>query len=290
MRIGTFLDTSGGPAAVHDAIAAAGRRGLDAAWTNQLPGSWDPLALLAGAGPDRGPAELGTAVTLTAPVHPAALAANALTVQAAVGGRLTLGVGPGHGWFVTDQLGLPYNAVAARTREYLEILRPLLHGEQVTHRGRFHTVDTRITVPGPPPRLLLSALGPRMLAVAGELTDGTVATWVRPDLVADHLRPALPDTARIVVSVVTVVTSDPDAARAGIERTFGVAADMPAYRAVLDRGGLTRIAETVVAGDEETVAAELRRFADAGATDLVLVAAGEHPERVLDVADALRTP
>ena len=270
MRIGTLLDSSAGPAAVRDGVADAGRRGLGAAWVNQTPGGWDPLALLAATDPVTGRAELGTAVALTAPSHPAALAVTALTVQAAVGGRLTLGVGPGHAWYVADRLGLPHDAPAARTREYLEVLRPLLHGEHVRHHGRFLDVDTAVAVPGPPPRLLLSALGPRMLAVAGDLTDGTVATWVRPELVDGYLRPALPDTARIVVTVVVAVTTDPDGVRDEVARDFAAVRDMPAYRAVLDRGGLTGPADTVLAGSEEDVLAGLRRYRDAGTTDVVL--------------------
>jgi 5,10-methylenetetrahydromethanopterin reductase len=73
--------------------ADAAARGLDSVWTNQAPGSWDPPGIL---GPFRreGPAELGTAIVATYPRHPVTMAAEALTVQSATGGRLTLGIGP----------------------------------------------------------------------------------------------------------------------------------------------------------------------------------------------------
>jgi 5,10-methylenetetrahydromethanopterin reductase len=287
MRIGTLLDSSGGPATVRDSVAEAGRRGLDSAWTNQLPGSWDPLTLLAGSDPASGPAELGTAVALTGPRHPVALATEALTTQAVTGGRLTLGIGPGHAWYIDEQLGLPYDSPAARVREYLEVLRPLLHGEHVTYRGRFHSVDTQLSIPAPPPRLLLSALGPRMLEIAGELTDGTAATWVRPELVRDHLRPSLPGSARVVVSVLAAVTTEPDAVRERIARDFAVVTDMPAYRAVLARGGLSGPADTVLAGSEEEVADGLRRYAEAGTTDVVVMDLDPGGVPVLDVAEAV---
>lgn len=284
MRIGTFLDATTGPAAAREAVAEAGRRGLDAVWAGQLPGSFDPLTVLAVSGQGAGPPELGTAVTLTSPQHPAALAASALTTQAALDGRLTLGVGPGHGWYVADQLGLPFDAPAARTREYLEVLRPLLHGEPVHHHGRFLTVDTRLSVAVPPPRLLLSAMGPRMLAVAADLTDGTVATWVRPALVRDHLRPALPDTARVVVTVLAAVTTDPDGVRERVARDFAAVAGMPVYRAALDRGGLSGPADTVLAGSQEQVADGLRRYRDAGTSDVVLLDVSPGEGRLTEVA------
>ncbi|MEQ3538707.1 LLM class flavin-dependent oxidoreductase [Pseudonocardia tropica] len=289
MRIGTLNLTADGPAAVRDTVRDAGRRGLDAVWTNQMPGSWDPLALLAAAEPGTGPAELGTAVTLTGLRHPVALATQALTTQAALDGRLTLGVGPGHAPYLSGELGLPFDAPAARTPEYLEVLVPLLRGERVTHRGRFLEVDTRLALPRPvpAPRLLLSALGPRMLELAGELTDGTVVTWVRPEFVRDHLRPALPDTARVVVSVTVGVTADPDRFLETVAQDFAPVRTLPSYRALLDRGGLRGPEETVVAGSEEHVARALARFGDAGATDLVVVDLAPEGRSALDVAVTL---
>jgi 5,10-methylenetetrahydromethanopterin reductase len=275
MRIGTYLVAPGGsPRELLDTIAADAARGVDSVWTNQMPGGWDPLSLLAAVDPTTGPPELGTAIVPTYPRHPVALATEALTVQALTGGRLTLGVGPSHAWYVTGQLGLPYASPAAYTREYLEVVVPLLHGEHVVHRGTYFTVDTKLDVSAPPPPVLLSALGPRMLRVAGDLTDGTVAVWVRPDIVEDHLVPALPDGARVVVAVLAAVTDDPGAARESVARDYAAVADMPAYRAVLDRAGLRGPADTVVAGTEEEVAKEFARFRDAGVTDLVISALG----------------
>jgi alkanesulfonate monooxygenase SsuD/methylene tetrahydromethanopterin reductase-like flavin-dependent oxidoreductase (luciferase family) len=117
--------------------------------------------------------------------------------------------------------------------------------------------------------MLLSALGPRMLRIARELTDGTIAVWVRPGTVADYLVPALGPGKRVVVNVIVAVTDDPDSVRAAYATNYKAVGDLPAYRAVLDRGGLSSPAETIVAGPEESVLRELQRFRDAGATDLV---------------------
>lgn len=258
--------------------ADAAARGLDGVWTNQAPGSWDPLCVL-GAFGQEGPAELGTAVVPTYPRHPAAMAAEALTVQSATGGRLTLGIGPSHEHAVTGWWGIPYTAPASHTREYLEVLLPLMRGEHVRYSGRFFTMDYQIAVPAQPPRVLLSALGPRMLRIARDLTDGTIAVWVRPDTIAGYIVPALGEGKRVVVNVIVGVTDDPYSVRATYATRYKAVGDLPAYRAVLDRGGLSSPAETVVTGPEKEVLRELQRFRDAGATDLVISIASPPAER-----------
>jgi 5,10-methylenetetrahydromethanopterin reductase len=253
-------------------------RGLDSAWTNQVPGGWDPLGILGPFGHE-GPAELGTAIVPTYPRHPVTMATEALTVQSATGGRLTLGIGPSHEHAITGMFGIPYTAPAGHTREYLEVLLPLMRGEHVRYNGRFFTVDYQIAVPAQPPRVLLSALGPRMLRIARDLTDGTIAVWVRPDTIADYIVPALGAGKRVVVNVVVAVSDDPDSVRAAIATRYKSVGDFPAYRAVLNRGGLSNPAETVVTGPEEAVLRELKRFRDAGATDLIISIASPPGER-----------
>ena len=285
MRTGLLLSPFDSPDRVASVAGDAHAAGAHSVWTGQRPGGWDALTLLT-ALQGTVPAELGTGVVPTYPRHPVALATEALTVQAITGGRLTLGIGPSHEWYMSGQLGLPYTAPAAHTREYLEVLRPLLRGEHVRHSGRFFTVDTRLELDAPAPPVLLSALGPRMLRAARELTDGTIAVWVRPDTVADHLVPSLKPGARVVVFVTVAVTHDPEGAREAMARDFAQVRTMPAYRAVLERGGIEGAEDTLVAGDEEHVAAQLRRFADAGATDLVVSPKGttQEQERAMAVA------
>lgn len=126
---------------------------------------------------------------------------------------------------------------------------------------------------------LLSALGPRMLGVARDLTDGTIAVWVRPDTIADYIVPALGEGKRVVVNVIVAVSDDPDNVRTTIATRYKTVGDLPAYRAVLNRGGLSNPAETVITGSEEAVLRELQRFRDAGATDLVISIASPPNER-----------
>ena len=285
MRIGTSLINPARPDDVVAAAADAARRGLDSFWTNQNPGRWDPLVLLATLG--ERPPETGTAILTTYPRHPVTTATEALTVQAATGGGLTLGVGPSHAWYIQDQLGIPYTSPLRHTREYLTVLRPLLNGEHVRHSGEFFTVDTKLDVTAPPPALLMAALGPRMLELARELTDGVVTTWVTPELIAEHVAPRVGTDIRIVVQVITLLSTEPDRAREALARDFGAVGEMPAYRASLGRAGLSSPADTVVIGDETDIVNALTRFRDAGTTDVVLSPLGTPADRkrTLDLID-----
>ncbi|GAA0930381.1 TIGR03564 family F420-dependent LLM class oxidoreductase [Pseudonocardia zijingensis] len=286
MRIGTSSVGAGSPAEVIAAASDAAQRGLDSFWTNQIPGGWDPLTLLAVLG--ERPAEIGTAIVATYPRHPVTTATEALTLQAARSGGLVLGIGPSHAWYVQDQLGFPYTSPLRHTREYLTVLRALLHGEHVQHAGEFFTVDTRLDVTAPPPPLLMSALGPRMLDLARELADGVVTTWVTPKMITEQVVPRTADGARVVAGLPTVLTTDPDGAREAIARDFAPVGQMPAYRASFERSGLSGPADTVVAGDEEAIAEAVTRFRDAGVTDLVVLPLGsaEDRARTLDVLRA----
>ncbi|PRY38822.1 TIGR03564 family F420-dependent LLM class oxidoreductase [Umezawaea tangerina] len=285
MRIGTGLIGPATPADVVEAAADAAHRGLDSFWTNQNPGGWDPLTLLATLG--ERPPEIGTSIVATYPRHPVTLAAEAVTLQAATGG-LTLGIGPSHAWYVRDQLGLPYTSPLRHTREYLTVLRPLLRGEHVRHTGEFFTVDTELSVSAPPPPLLMSALGPRMLDLARELADGVVTTWVTPELIAEHVVPRVGPGLRVVAGVITLLTTDPDAAREALAVDLAFVGDMPAYRASLGRAGLSNPADTVVVGDEATILDALARFRDAGVTDAVVTPLGSAADRArtLDLVGA----
>ncbi|EUA93009.1 luciferase-like monooxygenase family protein [Mycobacterium ulcerans str. Harvey] len=100
--------------------------GLDSAWIPQIPNDFDALVAVTLMGTRSSRIELGTAVVPLQTQHPIALARQALSVHAATGGRLVLGVGPSHHWIVDDMLGLPYQRPAAYTRDYLEVLAAAL--------------------------------------------------------------------------------------------------------------------------------------------------------------------
>ncbi|TNY37386.1 TIGR03564 family F420-dependent LLM class oxidoreductase [Thermomonospora catenispora] len=266
------------------AAAAAGFHGVYFSHVD----SWDALGLAALVAREVSGIEVGTAVTPTYPTHPMAMAAQALTAQAAAGGRLTLGVGPSHPPIVEGRYGLRYERPVRHVREYLTVLTSLLRGEEVDFRGETLSASGGVRVPVPaPPAVLLAALGPMMLRLAGELADGTVTTWTRPEGIGEHVAPAITRAAaaagrpdpRIVVTALVSVTADPEGVRERVAESLGMANGLPAYRAMLDRQGLSAVHETVIAGDETEVERTLRAYADAGATELAAGLIGDADDR-----------
>ncbi|AHH97573.1 TIGR03564 family F420-dependent LLM class oxidoreductase [Kutzneria viridogrisea] len=270
MRIGLYVgDQSGLESQIGQARAAA-EHGLASAFFNQVL-AWDPVTVAALAGAAVPGIELGTGIVQTYPRHPISLAGQALTVAVATGNRFTLGVGPSHKQFIEGVYGLSYDRPAQHTREYLTALRTELSGA-----GHVH-------VPGAqPPPVLLSALGPVMLRIAGELADGTVTVWATPATIADHIRPridAVATDSRVVAAVMMSVTTRPDAVRDEVAGMLGFASDFPSYRTLLDHQGQRNVAETIVAGDEDTVAAAVHAYAEAGATDVLFSLVGDDAEK-----------
>ncbi|MFC5752639.1 LLM class F420-dependent oxidoreductase [Actinomadura rugatobispora] len=299
MRIGRFV--GGGGATLEELVGEireAAEAGLDSAFLSQLT-DWDAITVAGIAGRDVPGIEVGTGIVPTYPRHPVALAGQALTAQVLSGGRFTLGVGPSHPPLIEDRLGYSYARPLRHTREYLTALLPLLNGQEVDYRGETITAVAKVSVPGAaPPPVLLAALGPKMLRLAGELAGGTITTWVGAEATGDHIVPAITKAAeeagrpapRIVSSVIIELTGDPDGARRSLAGELGFASDFPAYRAILDRQGLDGVQETIVAGDERAVTAAIRRFADAGTTDLLVSPRGDAAARarVIELAGSLR--
>src|SRR5688572_9460068 len=128
MRIGLFIvgTTMDQPTDIPTLQANAKwaeENGFATGWVPHIPWSLDGLTALALCGEVTSTIELGTAVMPTYPRHPLAMAQQALSTQAAIGGRLALGIGPSHPVVIENMHGMAYDRPAAHTREYLEVLR-----------------------------------------------------------------------------------------------------------------------------------------------------------------------
>ena len=253
---------------------------LDTAWIPQVPNDFDALLAVALMGTRTSRIELGTAVVPLQAQHPIALARQALSVHAATAGRLALGVGPSHHWIIQDMLGLPYQRPAAFTRDYLEVLDAALKGPgPVDVENETFTVHNPLDLsPVAPLPVLIAALGPVMLSLAGERTDGTVLWMADERAVAEHVVPRITKAAdnagrpapRIVagIPVCLCASSEVDAARERANRILGEAEVSPNYQRLLDYGDAHDVGDLCAAGDEDAILARFRRFADAGVTDL----------------------
>jgi F420-dependent oxidoreductase-like protein len=289
------------PAGMHGVVSTircAADTGFSRIWFPQPPpwvevAGWDALTALAVAGAAAPAIELGSSVVIAYTQHPLALARQALTASAATDGRLILGIGVSHRSLVEDMLGYDYSAPAAFLREYLQVLRPALAGEPVDHHGARITAVGQLTVPkAPAPPVIAAALGPRMLDLAGELTDGTITTWTGPKALEQRIVPRISQAAaaagrpvpQVIVGLPVSVTSDVEAARSAIATSFiHEPGGMPAYRAMMDLEGIDDIADLCVFGDEADVVAQLRRFADIGATEFTAIPVGDNATRARTV-------
>jgi len=282
MRIGTSQDEPAGPEALsrlRDQLQRAADDGFASAWISNIFGL-DALTALAVAGSQVPGIELGTAVVPTYPRHPAVLAQQALTAATALGGRLTLGIGLSHKIVIEDMYGYSFDRPARHMREYLSILLPLLNGEQASFQGE--TMRAQIGLSTPRPRrvpVLLAALAPQMLRLAGQRADGTVLWMTGPATIRDYIVPTISEAAaaagrpspRVVCLLPVCVTDDPDGARVRANRVLAIYGQLPSYRAMLDREGAAQPGDVVLTGDEDAVAAQIRALDEAGVTDFVAV-------------------
>jgi len=293
MRIGIF----GGEAAdgtIDDLIDAARRTeadGFASFWLPQIFGP-DAVTVQAIVGREVPRIELGTAVVPTYPRHPMMLASQALTAQAASGGRFTLGIGLSHQMVIESMFGMSFDKPVRHMREYLSILLPLLREGSVSFTGETLSASGTVSVSGSTPcPVLIAALGPKMLDLAGGQTDGTITWMTGPDTLANHIVPSITKAAaaagrsapRIAASLPVAVTDDADATRARASKTFEVYGMLPSYRAMLDREGAAGPADVALVGDEATVRAGIDQVRQAGVTDFVAT------EFALDAAERTRT-
>lgn len=295
MRISVMTGEVRGPATADDFVGqvrAAADLGFATAWSGQALG-WDALTALTLAGGRVPDIALGTAVVPVPHLHPLVLARQALSVQAATGNRLTLGIGVGIAMMTRAMFGLVVERPVALMREYLSVLRPLLRGEQVAHQGETFTAVGSVGIPGAePPPVLLAALGPAMLRLAGEHTDGVVTWMTGPRTLAEHIVPTVTRAAdaagrpspRVVAGLIVCVTDDEAGARERIAERYGLAGQVPEYRAMLDREGVSGPGDVVIAGDEGSVAREVMRLAEAGVTEFAASPFGDAREQDRTVA------
>jgi F420-dependent oxidoreductase-like protein len=284
-----------------DDVARAERDGYASVWVPQIPDEFDAMTAVAIMGLQTDRIELGTAVVPIQGRHPVALAQQALSTQAVCQGRFTLGLGPSHDWIVHDMMGLPYERPAALVRSYLDVLDAAGHGPgpvdvENEHFTIHNPLDITEITPNP---VLIAALGPMMLRLAGERTDGTILWMADERAIGDYIAPRITAAAesagrpapRIVAGVPVCLCrpGDVEAARERTDRILSEAEVSPNYQRLMEQGEATRVSDLLAVGTEEQVLARLRSYAAAGVTDLSIrvVPVGEGRDEL--VASSNRT-
>jgi F420-dependent oxidoreductase-like protein len=268
------------PALIESARNAEAK-GFDTAWMPQLPDDFDALTAIAIMGQATQSIEFGTAVLPIQSRHPVAMAQQVLSTQAICAGRLTLGIGPSHHWIVEDMFGLPYEKPAKLVRDYVEVLNVAFAGPgPVDVENDTYRIHNPLNITDKPTPILLAALAPLMLKIAGEKADGTILWLADEKTIEGHIAPKINAAAegagrpapRIVagVPVALCAESEIDGARQWANLSLGHSEYSPNYQRLLEHGDVKDAGDMLIAGDEAAILAGLQKYKDAGATDAAI--------------------
>jgi F420-dependent oxidoreductase-like protein len=268
-------------------VLEAERLGADSVWMAEAWGhdAFTPLAFLA-ARTSR--IRLATGIAQLGARTPALLAMSAMSMQALSGGRFLLGLGTSGPQVMEGWHGVRFTAPLAMTRETIEILRTVTAGERLVHDGAVYPLPLpdsagraiRSSAPPTPVPVYLAALGPRNLALTGELADGWLANAFMPETASAFLEPLAEGATRagravseldVVVPVGVEFTDDEEeAARRharGYAFTIGAMGNRSQnfYNAAFERQGY---GDDVRAVQDLWLAGERERAADRVPLDL----------------------
>ena len=272
--------------ALENSLREAAEQGFPSFWMPQIFGM-DALTAIAVAAKNVPNIRVGTSVIPTYPRHPMVLAQQALTTQSVIGGRLELGIGLSHQPVVEGMWGISFDKPVRHMSDYLSILTPLLNDRRVSYKGESIIGRGEITPPpADAPPVLVAALGPQMLRLAGRLADGTITWMTGPETIRTLTAPTISEAAekagrpapQVAMGLPVCVTSDVDAARERADRDYAIYGQLPSYRAMLDREGAATPADVAIIGDAGEVADRIRALADCGVTTFAASAFGSSDE------------
>ena len=249
-----------------DVARRAEALGYSTVWAAEA-GTNDAFGLLTACAAATSTVELATGVLPIFTRTPALMAQSAATLQDYSGGRFALGLGVSSHTIVSRWNGMAYDRPLERMREYVSVVRRLLTWEKVSHESALYPVDgyrLLMNVPSPPP-ILIGALNPGMLRLAGEVSDGALLNWIGaaavPAALAAVAEGAGGEPRRNAVFVRVCVTSDVDAARAWARREVMGYVIVPAYRRAFVAQGWGEVCEAAMAlwdaGDRKGAAGSL---------------------------------
>lgn len=207
--------------------------------------------------------------------HPFAMAQQIKTMAAATPGRINLAVGLSHKMFIEPFLGLSYDKPAQQMEEYLNILMPLLSDSAAQAKGDFYSGTPMLNIAeAGNVAVQVAAMGPRMLAIAGRLTDGTSLWMTGPSTIREYVVPAISDAAAkagrkspdIVAGIPIAVSEDGAKIKAILDEKLAMYGMLPSYRGMLDREGLASPSDIAIVGSESEVIEKVQQYKQAGVT------------------------
>ncbi|MEY2451980.1 MAG: hypothetical protein QOD92_1554 [Acidimicrobiaceae bacterium] len=304
MNISLLFPETRSISAVRDLAVRTEEQGFAGMWLGSAFG-FDPIMALALAGGSTSTIQLGVAVVPTWPRHPLVMAQQGATASAACGGRFRLGVGPSHAP-VMQMYGIDFDRPISHAREYLMVVRTLLHEGNVAHQGERYQVNGFLDVAdAPPPPVLLGVLREQMAHLAGSHADGALC-WLGPaeylhKVVAPNLEAGAEAAGRakppLIAELPCVLSNDLAAVREMAARELGIYPYVPFYRAMFEAAGVPlaekgwsdeMLEASVVWGDEDGIATKIGALVDAGADEVALSPFGAGPDPVASQDDCIR--
>lgn len=236
MSWGLTIPLAGVPIRAHaDIVAALPGLGYTDVWTSEVSGAdaFTPLALSSVWAPTL---HLGTAIVSSFTRGPALIAMSAATLANAAPGRFTLGLGSSSPVIVEGWNGVPFEQPWRHTRDVLRFLRSALAGDRVDATFDTFTISRfRLDEPpAVPPPILLAALRPRMLALAGAEADGVILNWLSSSDVPRCLDAVGNASSRVVARIFVCPTEDADYARTVGRAMIANYLTVPVYAAFQD--------------------------------------------------------
>ena len=299
-RIGLHAGAPNAAASL-DLMRRAEAAGVQAAWLTTGGTGLDALTLFAAAAVQTDHILFGTSIVPTYPRHPIVAAQQAQVLDQLAPGRLRLGVGPSHRPTMRAMFGYNLRAPLTNLREYLQILRALLHEGSVNFDGEEYTAHASIPNPAPIP-VMASALQEGSFELCGAEADGAIS-WVSP---AAYLRDkALPamrrgsdragrETPPLIAHAPVCISANPDATRLAVQQQLSNYPRLPFYQQMWAAAGYPEAAEetwsdgmiaaTVLAGDADTVGERMAAMLNMGIAELLVtpVTAGDDPAADLE--------
>lgn len=277
-------------------------RGYHTAWLGETAGG-DAITLMTLIATNTTTLGVASGIIPIQTRSPIVLGMSAATLAHVAPGRIALGVGVSSRIIVEQWHGLPFHPGLGQIREAVQVIRMTAAGERVNFEGKYYRLKNFKLMAPPPkqaPKIVLAALGPEMLELAGEIADGVLLNWIPPEAVPasiTHLRAGARRAGRsldgfeIAGFVRTTVTDDVPGARSGLARditgyaivdvyanffrSVGYTDEMTAINAAWksgDRAGAVReVSARVldglgVVGDEKFCRARIAEYERAGMT------------------------
>jgi alkanesulfonate monooxygenase SsuD/methylene tetrahydromethanopterin reductase-like flavin-dependent oxidoreductase (luciferase family) len=274
-------------------VELAERLGYESAYVTHIAGR-DSITVLMAYAARSERLLLGTGVTPIYSRTPVATAQSFATLDEFSGGRAIVGLGVSHRPVVENWYGQTIDKPLREMREYVEVVRAILRGENPPQGGKFGSAFHFMGYePRPDIPIYLAGLAPGMLRLAGEIADGVVLWLCNPVYIREMVVPSVAEGRAkagkpaegfdIVAAVPSAVTSEPDQAMAQLRSELIPYFSLPFYRKAIelsgygddlagfDENGAEAISDGFIStlaaiGTAEEAAASVRRYADSGAT------------------------